>query len=208
MPENKLVIDARGDACPIPVVKTLKALGALEGAGTVETIVDNRTAVENLTRMGENKGCTVTTDQTADKEWHVSVVTDKAVEVAGSEAESATCDVPAGPRRVVVQVVSDSMGIGDVGLGKKLLKGFIYSLTQLDELPATMLFYNSGAHVTCEGSASLDDLRNLADAGVEILTCGTCLEHYGIADKLAVGEVTNMYVIAQKLTGASVVVRP
>lgn len=208
MAENKLVIDARGDACPIPVVKTLKALGALEGAGTVETIVDNRTAVENLTRMGENKGCTVTPYQTADKEWHVSVVTDKAVEVAGSEAESATCDVPVGPRRVVVQVVSDSMGIGDVGLGKKLLKGFIYSLTQLDELPATMLFYNSGAHVTCEGSASLDDLRNLADAGVEILTCGTCLEHYGIADKLAVGEVTNMYVIAQKLTGASVVVRP
>ena len=205
MAENKLVVDARGDACPIPVVK---ALGALEGAGTVETIVDNRIAVENLTRMGENKGCTVTIDQTADKEWHVSVVTDKAVEVAGSEAESATCDVPAGPRRVVVQVVSDSMGIGDVGLGKKLLKGFIYSLTQLDELPATMLFYNLGAHVTCEGSASLDDLRNLADAGVEILTCGTCLEHYGIADKLAVGEVTNMYVIAQKLTGASVVVRP
>ncbi len=208
MAENKLVIDARGDACPIPVVKTLKALGALEGAGTVETIVDNGIAVENLTRMGENKGCAVTTDQTADKEWHVSVVADKAVEVAEDEPDSLACDVEAGPRRVVVQVAADSMGIGDEELGKKLLKGFIYSLTQLDELPATMLFYNSGAHVTCEGSASLDDLRNLADAGVEILTCGTCLEHYDIADKLAVGEVTNMYVIAQKLTGASVVVRP
>lgn len=208
MAENKLVIDARGDACPIPVVKTLKALGALEGAGTVETIVDNGIAVENLTRMGENKGCAVTTDQTADKEWHVSVVADKAVEVAEDEPDSLACDVEAGPRRVVVQVAADSMGIGDEELGKKLLKGFIYSLTQLDHLPTTMLFYNSGAHVTCEGSASLDDLRNLADAGVEILTCGTCLEHYGIADKLAVGEVTNMYVIAQKLTGASVVVRP
>lgn len=208
MAENKLVIDARGDACPIPVVKTLKALGALEGAGTVETIVDNRIAVENLTRMGENKGCAVTTDQTADKEWHVSVVADKAVEVAEDEPDSLACDVEAGPRRVVVQVASDSMGIGDEELGKKLLKGFIYSLTQLDHLPTTMLFYNSGARVTCEGSASLDDLRNLADAGVEILTCGTCLEHFGIADKLAVGEVTNMYVIAQKLTGASVVVRP
>ena len=208
MAENKLVIDARGDACPIPVVKTLKALGALEGAGTVETIVDNGIAVENLTRMGENKGCAVTTDQTADKEWHVSVVADKAVEVAEDEPDSLACDVEAGPRRVVVQVAADSMGIGDEELGKKLLKGFIYSLTQLDHLPTTMLFYNSGARVTCEGSASLDDLRNLADAGVEILTCGTCLEHYGIADKLAVGEVTNMYLIAQKLTGASVVVRP
>ena len=207
MSENKLVIDARGDACPIPVVKTLKALGALEGAGEVETIVDNKIAVENLTRMGENKGCTVTADQTAEKEWHVTVATDRAVEVAEGEPEAMTCDVP-GSRRVVVQVASDAMGIGDDELGHKLLKGFIYSLTQLDQLPSTMLFYNSGAHVTCEGSASLEDLKNLADAGVEILTCGTCLEHYGIADKLAVGEVTNMYVIAQKLTGASVVVRP
>ncbi len=71
-----------------------------------------------------------------------------------------------------------------------------------------MLFYNSGARVTCEGSASLEDLKNLADAGVEILTCGTCLDHYGITDKLAVGDVTNMYVIADKLTGATNVVRP
>ena len=208
MSENKLVIDARGDACPIPVVKTLKALGALEGAGEVETIVDNKIAVENLTRMGENKGCTVAADQTAEKEWHVTVSTDKAVGVAEGEPEAVTCDVPAGPRRVVVQVASDAMGIGDDELGHKLLKGFIYSLTQLDQLPATMLFYNSGARVTCEGSASLEDLRNLADVGVEILTCGTCLDHYGRTDQLAVGEVTNIYVIAQKLTGASVVVRP
>ena len=207
MSENKLVIDARGDACPIPVVKTLKALGALGGPGAVETIVDNKVAVENLSRMAASKGCATSAEQTAEKEWHVTTTASAAVEVAAGESEAATCAAPAGAG-VVVQLASDTMGIGDDELGRKLMKGFIFSLTQLPELPRTMLFYNGGARLTCEGSASLEDLRNLADAGVEILTCGTCLEHYGLTDKLAVGEVTNMYVIAEKLTGASVVVRP
>ena len=207
MSENKIVVDARGDACPIPVVKTLKALGALGGAGEVETIVDNKIAVENLTRMAGSKGCTSASEQTGEKEWRVVTRATAAVEVAAGEPEAAECYVPAA-KNVVIQVTSDAMGTGDDELGHKLIKGFIFSLTQLDELPATMIFYNGGARLTCEGSASLEDLKNLADAGVEILTCGTCLDHYGLSDKLAVGEVTNMYVIAQKLTGASVVVRP
>ena len=207
MSENKIVVDARGDACPIPVVKTLRALGTLAGAGEVETIVDNKIAVENLTRMAGSKGCASAFEQTGEKEWHVVTTATAAVEVAAGEPEAAECYVPAA-KNVVIQVTSDAMGTGDDELGRKLIKGFIFSLTQLDELPATMLFYNGGARLTCEGSASLEDLKNLADAGVEILTCGTCLDHYGLSDKLAVGDVTNMYVIAQKLTGASVVVRP
>lgn len=207
MAENKLVIDARGDACPIPVVKTLKALGALAGPGEVETIVDNKIAVENLTRMAASKGCSSVNEQTGEKEWHVVTTATEAVEVAAGEPEAATCSVPA-PKNVVVQISASTMGTGDDVLGAKLMKAFAFSLTQLDELPATILLYNGGAHLSCEGSPVLDDLRNLAAAGVEVLTCGTCLDFYGIADTLAVGEVTNMYVIASKLAGASVVVRP
>lgn len=208
MSENKLVIDARGDACPIPVVKTLKALGALAGPGEVETIVDNKVAVENLTRMASSKGCASAAEQTAEKEWHVTTTASEAVVVAAGEPEAATCEVPAAKRNVTVQISAETMGTGDDLLGKKLMKAFIFSLTQLEELPQTILFYNGGAHLTCEGSDSLEDLKNLADAGVEILTCGTCTDFYGITDKLAVGEVTNMYVIAERLSGASVVVRP
>lgn len=206
MSENKLVIDARGDACPIPVVKTLKALGALGGAGVVETIVDNKIAVENLSRMATSKGCGSSFEQTGDKEWHVVTTASGAVEVSADEPEAVTCAAPAD--NVVIQITSDVMGSGDDVLGKKLLKSFIFSLTQLPRLPKTILLYNGGAHLSCEGSDSLEDLKNLADDGVEILTCGTCLDFYGITDKLAVGEVTNMYVIAEKLAGASVVVRP
>ncbi len=207
MSDAKLVIDARGDACPLPVVKTLKALGALGGAGEVETIVDNQVAVENLSRMASSKGCAFSSEQTGEKEWRCVTTASGAVDVAAGEAETVECAVPA-HKNVVVQISAAVMGTGDDVLGAKLMKAFIFSLTQLDELPQTILFYNGGAHLTCEGSDSLEDLKNLADAGVEILTCGTCLDFYGIAEKLAVGEVTNMYVIAQKLSGASVVVRP
>ena len=71
-----------------------------------------------------------------------------------------------------------------------------------------MLFYNGGARLTCQGSESLEDLKSLEAQGVEILTCGTCLNHYGLAEALAVGSVTNMYAIVEKLAGAAKVIKP
>lgn len=204
---DKIKVDAMGDACPVPVVKTLKALRELVGAGTIVTLVDNEVAVQNLTRMAHEKDCEVASEQLGEKRYRVTLTVPEGVEVADGEPEDATCYVPA-KRNLVIQVSSDAMGAGSDELGRSLMKAFIYAVTQQDELPRTMLFYNGGAHLTCEGSPCLDDLRALAEQGVEILTCGTCLNHYGIADKLAVGEVTNMYVICQKLEQASHVVRP
>ena len=89
-----------------------------------------------------------------------------------------------------------------------MLKGFIYALTQQDELPDQMLFYNGGAFLTCEGSQSLEDLKMLEEQGVEIRTRGTCLNFYGISDKLQVGEVTNMYDIAERMTKADQIIKP
>lgn len=211
MADAKLTVDARGEACPIPVVRTLKALGALAGPGSVETIVDNEIAVQNLTRMGEGKGCAVETVQAGPGEWRVTVSTDAPLPAGEAGVDAVACGAPAPaapPRRVVVAITSAFMGTGDDELGAKLMKGFVFALTQLDELPGCILLYNGGAHLSCEGSPVLDDLRGLAGMGVEVLTCGTCLDHYGLADKLAVGEVTNMYAIAQRLCGADLVVRP
>ena len=203
---QRIEIDAMGEECPIPVVKTLKALKGLSEATTVVTAVDNETAVGNLQRLAQEKGCESSVEG-SDGSFKVSIeVPEGGIEDGDDKAFVTSCTPQR--RNVVVQIASDTMGIGSDELGRQLLKGFIYALSQLDEPPATILLYNGGAHVSCEGSDSLEDLEALEERGVEILTCGTCLNHYGITDRLKVGGVTNMYTITEKLTQASLVVRP
>lgn len=122
--------------------------------------------------------------------------------------EEACCQPNSRRRGMVVVLSSNQMGNGDEKLGRLLMKGFVYALTQQDRLPETVLMYNSGAFLSCEGSDNLEDLKELEAQGVEILTCGTCLNHYGLSEKLKVGAVTNMYEIAERMTGASLLVRP
>ena len=189
-----LRVDARGDACPLPVVKAKKAIAALAGAGEVEVLVDNEIAVQNLTKMAKQKGCQSAAEKLGEREYRVLLTVGEPVE---AEAED-----------TVVAIASDKMGEGAEELGKTLLKAFVFSLTQQDKLPKTILFYNGSAHLTCEGSPMLDDLKALEAEGVEILTCGTCLNFYGLTEQLAVGGVTNMYVIAEKMLTAGNVVKP
>ena len=111
-------------------------------------------------------------------------------------------------KKTVVVLGADHMGEGDDKLGKMLMKGFVYALTQLEELPQTILLFNSGAYLSCEGSDSVEDLKSMEAQGVEVMTCGTCLNHYGLTEKLAVGSVTNMYVIAQTMMEADHIVKP
>ena len=174
-------VNAIGDACPIPVVKTKNAIRELQGGGTVETLVDNEIAVQNLTKMANQKGYDVHSEKVADNEFKVTMtVNAEAAQIAANNAVS-TIEEESCP---------------------------ITPLNKKNTLPSTILFYNSGAYITCEDSASIEDLKSLEAQGVEILTCGTCLNFYGITDKLQVGEVTNMYVIAEKMTQADLIVQP
>lgn len=197
----ELVIDAMGDKCPVPVVKAKKALGTMD-TGTVEVHVDNETSVTNLKSLAKSLGCEVSDKTIAEgAEYHVFITKTEA-SASAEEVASST------EKKRVVVISSQVMGLGDDTLGASLMKAFIFSLTQQDALPDTVLLYNGGAHLTCEGSPCLEDLEALEKADVEILTCGTCLKHYGLDDKLAIGGVTNMYVIAEKQLKADVVVRP
>ena len=148
---NNVRVNALGDACPIPVVKTIKALAALGGAGTIETLVDNEVAVENLKRLASEKGCGVSVEKAAEKEWHVTFDVPEGLSVDAGEADDAQCLVSA-KKSLVIQVSSDAMGAGSDELGRNLMKAFIYAVTQQDELPATMLFYNGGAHLASRRS--------------------------------------------------------
>lgn len=200
-------VDARGDACPIPVVKTKAAIAKLNGEGTVETLVDNETAVQNLTKMAHQKGYGVTSEKQNDSCYRVSM-TIQEWEDNDNAPEKALSQPMVQEQNTVVVISADHMGEGDDELGRTLLKGFIFALVTQEERPRTILFYNGGARLTCEGSDSLEDLRTLAEQGVELLTCGTCLNFYGLTDKLAVGGVTNMYEIVEKQMKATLVVRP
>ncbi|MBR4308713.1 MAG: sulfurtransferase-like selenium metabolism protein YedF, partial [Oscillospiraceae bacterium] len=174
-------IDAMGLACPLPVVKTIKALEALTSPATVETHVDNEVAVQNVKRLADSKGFGVRVEKLADN--HFVVVMD--ANTAAPQKAPLTCIyTPQG--NTVVAVTSDAMGHGSDELGKQLMKGFLYALSQLEELPKTILFYNGGAKLTVEGSLSLEDLKSMEAQGVQIMTCGTCLNYYGLSDKLAV----------------------
>ena len=199
-----ITVNAMGDNCPIPVIKTKKAIAALTGPETIEVLVDNEIAVQNVTKMASGSGGKVTSEKLGDAEFKVTIEMEGAPEADEAEA---VC-VPDARDNTVVVVSSDRMGSGNDELGKVLIKGFIFAVTQLDTLPKTMLFYNGGATLTTEDSDSLEDLKSLEAQGVEIMTCGTCLDYYGLKDKLAVGTVKNMYSIVETMAKAGRIVRP
>ncbi len=201
-----ITVNAMGDNCPIPVIKTKKAMQELTGHETIEVLVDNETAVQNVTKMAQSSGGEVSSEKLGEKEYKIIIKMQGAPESVAGEAE-VSC-TPDRRDNLVVVVSSDRMGSGNDELGKVLMKSFIFAVTQLDTLPKTMLFYNGGATLTTEGSDSLEDLKSLEAQGVEIMTCGTCLDYYGLKEKLAVGSVTNMYSIVETIAGAGKVIRP
>ena len=199
-----ITVNAMGDNCPIPVIKTKKAMQALNGPETIEVLVDNEIAVQNVTKMASASGGQVSSEKVSDAEFKIMIQ----MEGAPSSSEEEVSCVPDARDNTVVVVSSDRMGTGNDELGKVLIKGFIFAVTQLDTLPTTMLFSNGGATLTAEGSDSLEDLKSLEAQGVEIMTCGTCLDYYGLKEKLQVGTVTNMYSIVETMAKAGRIIKP
>lgn len=205
---KKITVDAIGDICPVPVIKAKQAIKELGGAGEIEILVDYEVPVQNLTRLAKKNGYEISSKKLEEKKFQVNIVISE--EKAKADfVEDKDCLVCA-PRRknIVVVVKSGVMGGGSDELGATLLKNFFFALTQQEEMPATILFYNGGAKMTAEGSALLEDLKTLEDAGVEILTCGACINFYGLSDKPPVGGVTNMYSIVETMLEADLIVEP
>ena len=204
-------LDERGKQCPLPVIETKKALERSVPGTVIEVMVDNEIAVQNLLKMAEHKGLAHQEEKLEEQKFcvRITAAADHGRIAAEEEEEAEPEQVSAGIRQGLVAAIGASvMGQGDDVLGKVLMKSFIYALSQQDTLPQTVLLFNGGAFLSCEGSESVQDLQAMAAEGVEILTCGTCLNHYGLTEKLAVGSVTNMYDIVERMTRAKSVVRP
>ena len=185
----KKILDARKKQCPIPIIM---AKDAMKEVDVIEIIVDNEIAMQNLYKLAKQKNYQIQSEK-KDNDYIVNLI--KGSHVVRKNEK-------------VVVISNEVMGGNDEKLGKVLMKGFIYALSQLDILPSCLLFYNGGVKLTCKNSDVLEDLKNLETMGVEILSCGTCLSHYQLNDDLQVGKVTNMYEIVEKQMLASGVIYP
>jgi len=201
----KTTIDARTLACPQPVVLTAKALLNHE---QVTTIVDNRVAVENVSRLARAKGFRVAVDEQPDG-FHITLSRDGGSPILPSSEEPIeliSCQ-PSEPGKLAIFAASNCLGEGSAELGERLMAAFFHTLKEVPPLPQTIVLMNSGVKLTIEGSRCLEDLKELAGLGVDILVCGTCLGYYELTDRLAAGKVSNMYDIELALFAAGRVLR-
>ena len=200
------IVDCKGMACPLPVVNAKKAAEELNSGDVLTVLVDNEIAVQNLTRFAEHKGFGVSAEKKSDKEYAVIMTVSGAA--AESREEEVACVMDSRRKGMLVVLSANTMGTGDAKLGTSLMKAFVFALTKQDQLPDTILCYNTGASLTCEGADTLEDLKLLESEGVTVLTCGTCLDFYSLKEKLAVGGVTNMYDIVERMERAASIIKP
>ena len=193
------IIDARGKACPTPVIMAKKAISA--GESTFTVLVDNTTAVENLKRLAENQGFDAAVTEQGGA-FHLAFVRTGCA--ACEEAVNSPLPAPGGDWAVFVG--RDIIGDGDRELGTNLMRMFFYTLSQGEDKPGAVLFMNAGVKLPTLDEQVVEHLKALSAVGVEILVCGTCLNFYGLTDQLQVGTVSNMYDIVTRMQKAGKVV--
>jgi len=186
-------VDARGLPCPQPVINTKKALEEIE-EGTITVLVDSAESRENVRRFAQSQGCQVE-------------ITERDGAFCLAIAKEGTGQTKSEKVNDVFFITSDQLGTGDKGFGEKLIISFINTLGEAASRPARVIFANSGVRLTTEGSEVLETLRRLEQEGVQILSCGSCLEFYHLADKLRVGIVTNSYEVVDSLLSAGKVIK-
>lgn len=212
MPQTHL--DCKGLACPGPVLEC-KRLVEARRPECVTVSVDNEAAKENVSRFLKNQGYEVVSDSDRSGAWNIVGT------FSGSNASSdslgpggcSRCEViPAEEiaqlsRRTVVFITADSIGHGDETLGGKLMKSFIATLPELGDELWRIILVNGGVKLSINGSPVLDELKRMADGGLSILVCGTCLDFFGLLDRKAVGETTNMLDVVTSLQLATKVIQ-
>ncbi|MGI6603810.1 MAG: sulfurtransferase-like selenium metabolism protein YedF [bacterium] len=194
-------VDARGLACPLPVIETKKAIEGLR-CGKVITLVDNAVARDNVTKLAASLNLPV--DIVAAGNDFILTITKEGALVEARAAES-TAPV-ASPERLdkgpVILILSDSIGRPAEELGQVLMRSFFYTLTESTPAPECIILMNGGVRLACSGADTLPSLKTLEKQGVEILACGTCLDYLGLKDSLEAGTVSNMYTIVERILAA------
>lgn len=193
-------VDARGLACPGPVIATKKALEQISD-GVVSVIVDNSIAKENVIKFAVASNCGISSDE-RDGAFYIQITKGSPAAVGSRPGVSTTAaNLPSYEQGAgaVYLITQDTLGHGSRELGAILMKSFFYTLSEFTPVPCALLFINAGVQLTAEGSPVLPYVQALAKKGVNIQSCGTCLDYYHLADKVMVGGITNMYTILATL---------
>lgn len=199
----KKKVDARNLPCPQPVIKTKQALEESEFTELI-IIVDNDVARQNVTRFVTNFGYKVTSVNQQGSDFYISIEDDLEIPEKTENEEVSKIQVSDGK---LLFITSDTLGVGEQELGKKLMTSFLFSLTQIGDKPKTIVLMNGGVKLAIQSSEALSSLKVLSKEGVDIVVCGTCLDYYKIKMDLAVGTVSNMYDIAERLMGRYSIVK-
>jgi len=204
-----LTIDARGLTCPQPVLETKRVLDEASPS-VLRVLVQGYSSRENVSRFARNQGCEVEVQEKGKEEFEITLRrTAEGIEPA-AKAELLPCSVPEPSQSAknVVYVGNNCMGRGDDELGRKLMRGFLRTWIDISPRPWRMIFINSGVKLTTIDEEATEAISLLEENGVEILSCGTCLQHFDLEDKLRVGKVTNMFEMIETLNTASKVISP
>jgi selenium metabolism protein YedF len=203
------IVDTRGLTCPAPLIKTRQGLTEAAADEAVQVIIDNKTSLGNVKRYLADNKLTFTVREEGDLAY-VTVTRGEKTEMSSNEEEYCTPDVvtPLRKRNKVVAVTSEKMGSGDDELGAKLMVTFFRTLVMVEPAPASVVFYNSGVKLAMDDSPVLEFIRELMAKGTSVYLCTTCINHFGIKDRLPVGSFSDMYQILNLLNDADHIIRP
>lgn len=178
------IIDCKGLKCPTPVINTKKYFDSIE-EGRAEVIVDNEVAKNNICKLADSNGFKYKVLEDGEF-FNITII-----------KENCGCEVMSFNKETAIIISSDKLGSGDDNLGEALMKSYLFALSESSNLPTNLVFLNGGVKLVVEESPCLESIEKLSKEGVNILSCGTCLDFYGLKEKLAIGEITNMYTIVE-----------
>jgi tRNA 2-thiouridine synthesizing protein A len=194
------VIDCRGFACPQPVVATKQALDQLKEDEMI-VIVDSASSCKNVERFVRSQGCSAEIEESG-QDFYIHV------QKTGGKGKEKTTPSEEKGKKIVVYINSQLLGSGDEALGSFLMKAFLKTLLDLGTHPKRLILVNSGVRLTAEDSEVLESLQGLAEKGMEIVCCGTCIDFYELKGKTRVGVISNMVDIIQSMIEADCVIKP
>ncbi len=195
----RIEVDARGLNCPLPVIKTKKELDNIND-GIVITIVDNEIAKENVLKLVNSMKCESKINQ-QENTYYIEITKGELGEIQSIQEE--IIQKKEVDDNTVVFISSNVMGKGSDELGEILINGFIYTLSQTTPYPKSIIFVNSAVKLTAQNENTIENLKLLEEEGVEILSCGTCLDYLNLKTMLKVGQISNMYDIVERLRKSS-----